>query len=238
MINLQLSNQLSTQYKLAKPFPYIVIDNFLSEPILNIVLDEFNKNENWAYDTVKWTEPYQVNKFYWPHDIETANNMPNTLPVISALVNYLNSPVMLKFLEELTGIDNLVSDDLLMGGGLHKINSGGKLAIHRDYNVHPVKKIYRRLNLLIYLNKDWKSEWEGNLQLWDKDMTKIEANIEPIFNRVVIFTISDNSLHGHPVPLNTPENISRNSIALYYFTEENPSQGNEHGVTFFDPKFK
>jgi Rps23 Pro-64 3,4-dihydroxylase Tpa1-like proline 4-hydroxylase len=235
MINLDLSKQLSTQYHKTKPFPHIVIDKFLPETILNSVLDEFNKNENWWYDRVKWTEPYQVNKFYWPYDIETANNMPNDLPTISALVNYLNSPVMLKYLEELTGIDNLISDELLMGGGLHKITSGGKLAIHKDYNVHPVKKIYRRLNLLIYLNKDWKQEWEGNLELWDKDHTKLEVSVEPLFNRAVIFTISEDSLHGHPVPLNTPENVSRNSIALYYFTEVNPSD-NEHSVVFFDSK--
>ena len=235
MINLDLSKQLSTQYHKAKPFPHIVIDKFLPETILDSVLDEFNKNKNWWYDKVKWTEPYQVNKFYWPYDIETANNMPNDLPTISALVNYLNSPVMLKYLEELTGIDNLISDELLMGGGLHKITSGGKLAIHKDYNVHPVKKIYRRLNLLIYLNKDWKQEWEGNLELWDKDHTKLEVSVEPLFNRAVIFTISEESLHGHPVPLNTPENVSRNSIALYYFTEVNPSD-NEHSVVFFDSK--
>lgn len=236
MINLDLSKQLSNQYRNANPFPHIVIDKFLPETILNSVLDEFNKNKNWWYDRVKWTEPYQVNKFYWPHDIETANNMPNDLPTISALVNYLNSPVMLKYLEELTGIDNLISDELLMGGGLHKTTSGGKLAIHKDYNVHPVNKMYRRLNLLIYLNKDWKEEWEGNLELWDKDHTKLEISVEPLFNRAVIFTISEESLHGHPVPLNTPENVSRNSIALYYFTEVNPSDDYEHSVVFYDSK--
>jgi Rps23 Pro-64 3,4-dihydroxylase Tpa1-like proline 4-hydroxylase len=234
MINLKLSKQFSEQYKNANPFPYIVIDNFLPETVLNSVVDEFNKNENWAYDTVKWTEPYQVNKFYWPHDVETANNMPKDLPIISALINFLNSPLMLKYLEELTGINNLIGDELLMGGGLHKIKSGGKLAIHKDYNTHPIKKIYRRLNLLIYLNKDWKTEWGGNLELWDKDYTKLEVSVEPLFNRAVIFTISDDSLHGHPVPLTTPENVSRNSIALYYFTEVNPYEGNERSVVFYD----
>jgi len=236
MINLDLSKQLSTQYQEAQPFPHIVIDKFLPETILNSVVDEFNGNKNWWYDRVKWTEPYQVNKFYWPHDIESAGNMQNDLPIISALVDYLNSPVVLKYLEELTGIKNLIGDELLMGGGLHKTTSGGKLAIHKDYNVHPVKKIYRRLNLLIYLNKEWKTEWEGHLQLWDKDMNNLEVNVEPIFNRAVIFTISNNSLHGHPIPINTPEGVSRNSIALYYFTEENPEKDNEHSVVFYETK--
>jgi Rps23 Pro-64 3,4-dihydroxylase Tpa1-like proline 4-hydroxylase len=86
------------------------------------------------------------------------------------------------------------------------------------------------------LNKDWKTEWEGHLQLWDKDMTNAVVNVEPLFNRAVIFTINDDSLHGHPVPLNTPENVSRNSIALYYFTEENPDEGDEHSVIFYETK--
>jgi Rps23 Pro-64 3,4-dihydroxylase Tpa1-like proline 4-hydroxylase len=236
MINLRLSKQLATQYQLAKPFPYIVIDDFLPEMVLNNVVDEFNNNDKWWYDRVKWTEEFQVNKFYWPHDIESAKNMSNDLPTISKLVNYLNSPEMLKYLEELTGIDNLISDESLMGGGLHKITSGGKLAIHRDYKVHPIKKIYRRLNLLIYLNKNWEKEWEGNLELWDKDYNNVQVSVGPIFNRAVIFTISDDSLHGHPTALKTPENVSRNSIALYYFTEINPDEGNEHSVVFYDEK--
>jgi hypothetical protein len=93
MINLRLSKQLSAQYRLAKPFPYIVIDDFLPKMVLNNVVDEFNKNEKWRYDRVKWTEKYQVNKFYWPHDIESANNLPNELPVINKLINYLHSPM-------------------------------------------------------------------------------------------------------------------------------------------------
>jgi len=237
MINLRLSKQLSAQYRLAKPFPYIVIDDFLPEMVLNNVVDEFNKNEKWRYEQAKWIKEYQVNKFYWPHDIESTNNMPNDLPVINKLINYLQSPMILKYLEELTGIKNLIPDELLMGGGLHKITMGGKLAIHADYKVHPVKKLYRRVNLLIYLNKDWKQEWGGNLELWDKEYYKLDVSVEPLFNRAVIFTITSESLHGHPVPLNTPENVSRNSIALYYFTEVNPYKDDDEPlVEFYDLK--
>jgi hypothetical protein len=234
MINLSISNQFSTQYQLARPFPYIIIDNFLPESILNSVIEEINKNQNWAYDTVGWTETFQVNKFYWPKDVESAGNMSKDLPVTSTLINYLNSAEILNFLEELTGIKNLIPDELLMGGGLHRIKSGGKLSIHKDYTIHPVKKMYRRLNLLLYLNKGWRSEWEGNLELWDKNIEKAEVKVSPIFNRAVIFTISDSSLHGHPIPLNTPSDVNRDSIALYYFTEENPEGDSGKGVIFFN----
>lgn len=234
MINLELNKEIVEKYQNAKPFPHIVIDNFLPETILNSVLEEYNKNNNWMYDKVKWTEPYQVNKFYWPHDIDSAKNLSKDLPTISALVNYLNSPVFLNYLEELTGIKRLIGDDLLMGGGLHKTTNGGKLAIHKDYNIHPVKKNYRRLNLLIYLNKVWEPEWGGSLELWNNDMTNKDIEVLPIFNRAVIFTIGKDSYHGHPNPINAPADIARKSIALYYFTEEKPKDEGEHPVMFFE----
>ena len=160
MINLDLSKQLSTQYQEAQPFPHIVIDKFLPETILNSVVDEFNGNKNWWYDRVKWTEPYQVNKFYWPHDIESAGNMQNDLPIISALVDYLNSPVVLKYLEELTGIKNLIGDELLMGGGLHKTTSGGKLAIHKDYMISDRKFIFpKNMSAKAFKNKVEATVW-------------------------------------------------------------------------------
>ena len=135
---------------------------------------------------------------------------------------YLNSPETLKYLENLTGIENILPDNTYVGGGMHKINTGGRLAVHADYNIHPENGLHRRINLLLYLNKGWKSEWGGNLELWEKDMSKVTHSIEPIFNRAVIFNITDDAFHGHPHPLNCPEDVSRYSLALYYFTETRP----------------
>jgi Rps23 Pro-64 3,4-dihydroxylase Tpa1-like proline 4-hydroxylase len=117
-----------------------------------------------------------------------------------------------------------------MGGGVHKINRGGKLSIHIDYNNHPTTKQRRKLNLLIYLNKDWDKSWGSNLELWNKELTEKVIEVEPIFNRAVIFTIDD-APHGHPYPLNCPENISRYSLALYYFVDEEPEK--KHSVIFY-----
>jgi Rps23 Pro-64 3,4-dihydroxylase Tpa1-like proline 4-hydroxylase len=142
----------------------------------------------------------------------------------------LNTPEFLKHLENLTGIKKLFRDPLLMGGGVHKINRGGKLSIHIDYNNHPKTKQRRKLNLLIYLNKDWDKSWGSNLELWNKELTEKIIEVEPIFNRAVIFTIDD-APHGHPYPLNCPENISRYSLALYYFVDEEPEK--KHSVIFY-----
>jgi Rps23 Pro-64 3,4-dihydroxylase Tpa1-like proline 4-hydroxylase len=230
MIDFSLFEKLSVNYQTAYPYPYIVIDNFLPDFILSQCLDEVKKNNEWGYNKMKWVEPYEVNKFYIPDETKDIGYLKNKMPTTTLIMDYLNSPEFLKSLEKLTGINKLFRDPILMGGGVHKINRGGKLAIHTDYNIHPTNSYRRKLNLLLYLNKDWDKSWGSNLELWNKEITTKVVEVEPIFNRVVIFTIDD-APHGHPYPLNCPENISRYSIALYYFIDEKPE--NEQQVIFY-----
>jgi hypothetical protein len=78
------------------------------------------------------------------------------------------------------------------------------------------------VNVLIYLNKDWKDSYGGHLELWNKNISKCDKKFTPSFNKMVIFSTTDFSNHGHPNLLNCPENISRKSIALYYFSSGRP----------------
>ncbi len=41
--------------------------------------------------------------------------------------------------------------------------------------------------------------------------------ITPVFERCVIFNTHAKSFHGHPEPLATTHEITRKSIALYYY---------------------
>jgi len=134
----------------------------------------------------------------------------------------LNSSTFLKFLEKLTGIKNLLTDPHLQGGGIHQIERGGLLRVHSDFNFHPVFKLDRRLNLLLYLNEPWPEEWGGHLQLWSKDMRRCEQKILPQARRCVIFNTLSDSWHGHPEPLACPEGVHRKSIAMYYYSNGRP----------------
>ena len=209
----------STNYKnkfvSAKPFPYIEIDNFFDEKFLNNILDSFPKmNEN----------KHNFNRNN-KAEVKFATNLPENIPDnINKFIEYLNSYFFLNFLKDLTGIkEKLIPDPYLEGAGLHEIKTGGFLKIHSDFNLHPELKLNRRLNLLIYLNKDWKQEWGGHLELWDRDMKSCKVKIPPLFNKMVIFNTTDFSFHGHPEPLNCPNNVTRKSIALYYYTNGRPS---------------
>ncbi|HEY0562995.1 MAG TPA: 2OG-Fe(II) oxygenase, partial [Methylophilus sp.] len=117
----------------------------------------------------------------------------------------------------ITNIKGLLPDPYFAGGGLHEISRGGLLGIHADFQVNEGLQLFRRVNVLIYLNKDWKEEYGGMLELWDKAMQAKVVEVAPIFNRCVIFNTDADSFHGHPEPLTTPDGITRKSIALYYY---------------------
>jgi Rps23 Pro-64 3,4-dihydroxylase Tpa1-like proline 4-hydroxylase len=135
----------------------------------------------------------------------------------SAIIRYASQPFFLQWLERTTGEEKLLPDPYLFGGGLHRIQRGGSLGMHIDFNYHGVG-LYRRLNLLLYLNPEWEPEWGGYLSLAGKKLISPEANT------MVVFTTDDESWHGHPEPLNCPQDVFRDSIALYYYSAIKPTR--------------
>ncbi len=154
-----------------------------------------------------------------------SHNDPETWsPTLKRILAELNSPRFVSFVGELIGVNNLIPDPSLDGGGLHQTTTGGFLNIHTDFSVHPHRHDWqRRANLLLYLNDDWKPEYGGELELWSEDMKQCVEKVAPIANRVLIFTTDHRSLHGHPEPMQCPKGTARRSLALYYFSvEEHP----------------
>lgn len=209
-----LASQHRNQYIEANPFPHICLDNVFPEEALSNVLEEFP-----GVDDTHWQ------RYRTAQEMKLAlKDERNYGAFTRNFINSLNSRPFLNFLEELTGIDGLIPDPYLEGGGLHQTVRGGLLKIHADFNRHPVTRLDRRLNVLIYLNKDWEESYGGHFELWDRNMEKAERKILPLFNRMAIFTTTSYSYHGHPDPLNCPEDRTRKSIALYYYTNGRPQE--------------
>jgi len=200
---------LNQAYISAQPFPHIVIDNFLPEALMNEVLAHFPQEA--TNSEVHYEKGYK--------GLHKRQISPNECDAyLKSVFAFFNSAPMLQFFESLTSIDGLIPDPYFTGGGLHETKTGGLLGVRADFRVNKKLHVERRINAIIYLNKDWKKEYGGNLELWDTKMTQCLKQVEPIFNRCVVFNTDHDSNHGHPEPLNTPENISRKSIALYYYT--------------------
>jgi Rps23 Pro-64 3,4-dihydroxylase Tpa1-like proline 4-hydroxylase len=197
------------EYQTAQPFSHVSLDNFLPEEWLNTVLEEFPSTTD-----PQWTQ--------YKSETENGKFASTSYELIPPHTRYvldqLNTPPFLQFLEKLTGIHGLIPDPYYMGGGMHQTKRGGWLSVHVDFNKYEEFNLYRRINVLLYLNKDWKEEYGGHLELWSDNMKICHDKIAPLFNRCVIFTTSENSHHGHPDPLMCPEGMTRKSLAWYYYT--------------------
>jgi Rps23 Pro-64 3,4-dihydroxylase Tpa1-like proline 4-hydroxylase len=122
----------------------------------------------------------------------------------------------------MTGIPDLEPDPDFLGGGVHVSHRGGRLQVHADFNLHPVSGHHRRKNALLFLNRDWDPLWNGQLELWERDLSRPVVSINPNFNRLVVFTITDDAFHGVPMTIRCPPSRKRLSLALYYYTLERP----------------
>jgi Rps23 Pro-64 3,4-dihydroxylase Tpa1-like proline 4-hydroxylase len=209
-----LAKENANQYRTNTPFPNIYFDDFLPASIAEAVLRDF-------------PEPKQLhwNEFANPNEAKLAFDTAERLPAsIREVLYFFNSRPVLEFLEQLTGIQGLIPDPYFMGGGLHQIKPGGYLKVHADFNRHKKLKLDRRLNVLLYLNKNWKEEYGGHFELWNKDMTASVRKILPIFNRMAMFSTTSTSYHGHPIPLACPPDRTRKSIAIYYYSNGRPEE--------------
>lgn len=230
---VDIAERLSAGYAAAEPFPNAVIDDFLPPAAAEQVLQEFP-----APDSPVWLDWKNRDLVHQPKKLGIGHisRMGPVAPFIQEVLAAFNSFPMIDFLERLSGIEGLIPDPHYVGGGLHQILPGGKLAIHSDFSFHAQLKLYRRINLLLYLNRDWRPEYAGRLELWDAPMRRPVRSIEPIFNRCVIFNTDRTSFHGHPDPLAAPEGVTRKSIALYYYTAQPKPGDSEHRDTLWQAR--
>jgi 2OG-Fe(II) oxygenase superfamily len=219
---LRLAERHQGGYAAAEPFPHAVFDDFLPPEVCDGLLREFpeRRGREWAR-----TDSFDQKKLAAQREDELGD-------LARAVLRELNGAGCLQFLETLTGITGLIPDPYFEGGGLHRIEPGGFLKVHADFNWHPRLKLDRRLNLIVYLNKGWREEYNGHLELWDRRMTRCVRKVLPVFNRAVVFSTTSWSFHGHPEILRCPPDQSRKSLALYYYTNGRPDaeRTDAHGV--------
>jgi Rps23 Pro-64 3,4-dihydroxylase Tpa1-like proline 4-hydroxylase len=207
---IRLGLKYNKIYKKNKPFPHIYIDNFLPKELAIKLSKEFPKlnkvNKDWKV---------HKNKNVIRYFLEDSSLYKKNLNIFSML---LNSRKFLLFLETLTGLESIIPDPFFVGGGAMSAGKGGFLNVHADFNYHHKLQSWRRINVLFYLTPNWKKNWGGNLEFWSKDKKKKIREIEPIFNRVIIFNTTSKSFHGQPKPLSCPKSITRNVFSAFYYS--------------------
>lgn len=214
-VNIELLQQrkgeIARFFNEQKPFRYVVIENFFLHNAAEKIYNKYPLPDAQEWNATTYID--QRRKFI--------KNKFSETDLFNKVFQELHSTELIAYLQEISGISDLLCDPELFGAGLHQSITGAHLNVHIDYNIHPITKLHRRLNLIVYMNKDWKDEYEGHIEFWDytSDEKRFLTRYAPSFNRCVIFETNEHSFHGHPKPLNTPQGINRKSLAVYYYTK-------------------
>jgi Rps23 Pro-64 3,4-dihydroxylase Tpa1-like proline 4-hydroxylase len=194
---------LREKFMKAEPFGNIIIPNFLNNELAELLYKEFPENvDEWHF----YNNPIEVK--YACDDIK---NLPINLKKIFYL---LSTKEITNIFSTISGIPDIEHDPYLHGAGLHIHPKDGRLHMHLDYEKHPFSQKERRLNLILYLSKDWNPEWNGETQLWNKDMSECIVKSPVVFNTAFLFTTNNESWHGLPEKICCPENVSRKSFII------------------------
>ena len=218
-------SDVSTKEKLKKlyvesdPFPYVIIENFLNINLANEISELFPEDINEYHH---YNNPIEVKYTY--------DNISKLDPKLQSVFYILSTDYISKYFSDITNI-KLEVDPYLNGAGLHKMPRNGRLGIHLDYEKHPILNKQRRLNIILYLNKEWKEEWNGDSELWNEDYSECKVRSYPVFNRAIIFRTDEISWHGVSEKILCPEGMYRQSIAYYYLSDlEHKSSSSKIGI--------
>ena len=215
----EAAKALHEEFKNAKPYKYLVLENFLNDAVATDLFSNFPAIEN-----------LNVKRKSLNEDKSEDYHFERWAPVFSELRQVIASQEFCSWMSTITGIDELTTTNDSLGSGVHQGKNGSYVDVHLDVNMNAKAGLWRRINLLIYLNKNWQPEYGGDLEIWDKQMTKCWNKVSPMFNRAVVFLTDDNSPHGYS-KINIPEGESRKSFYTYYYTVPEP------GMVYRDSKF-
>lgn len=215
---------LHDEFVNAQPYEHVIIPNFFTEDVANQLVASFPDPKDETFPWKHYDNPieqkYTLNEFA-------------SLPCHRNVFDCLQSSTVVDYISHVTGIKQLESDPFFHGAGIHAYPREGKLDMHLDYSIHPITKKERRVNLIVYLNKDWKNEYGGFLELWDAHLQNRTELIMPAWNTAVLFRTNNISYHGLPKPIQCPEGEYRKSLAIYYVSPPTDTALPRYKAEFF-----
>ena len=206
-------NGLRRDLREARPFAHLVVDDWFNPVLLELVAEEFDMLDESNWKLIRGD-----------HELTRRSVAHSRLgPASEIYFGIVNSGWFIDLLSEVTGIEDLLPDPKLFGGGLHETPTGGAFGVHRDFDVHIRNGLANKMVFLTYLNKDWDPAWGSALELWDVNPPVCAKVIQPQFGTSVLMVHGPASFHGHPTPMTAPAGKTRRSVATYYYH-------NPHGV--------
>jgi len=200
-----LADDYREGYKEASPWPHVVIEGLINPAVIA------------AAESEELELALSLPLRHATRQIKAETPRPSG-PSALAILQALSGQGFLAFLEDLTGIAGLIPDPARYWAGLQVFPPGAFQALHRDFRIHPITRLFHRVNVLVYLNSDWIRDYGGDLELWASDASTCARRIPPEAGTSVIFECSSAAIHGIPDPIGCPASRARLSLASNYYT--------------------
>ncbi|MFT4571951.1 MAG: hypothetical protein ACI91F_002848 [Candidatus Binatia bacterium] len=216
-------DELAQGYRANQPFPHVCFEGFLRPEAARRLEADFPRQADNNWIRYRHVNENKASIHHW-------EDFPAS---VTAVIEELNSPRFVAMVERISGIQGLVADHDIEGGGMHQAWSGGFLNVHQDFTMHREKPTWRRrCNLILYLNADWNLDWGGSIELWETGMTERSGQLAPLLNNALLFN-TPGALHGFPDALTCPSDQTRKSIQLYYYTVDDSVHVTPTSTTYF-----
>ena len=189
-----------------------VIDHLLPEEEVLAIFKAFPEK-----GTMMLKKSLRENKY-------VAAQMNKYSAVLEEIIFAFQDPRVLKRVEDITGIYEMVPDDHLYAGGISLMAKDNFLNPHLDNSHDKNRQMYRVLNLLYYVTPDWRQEYGGNLELWDNGPKEPQRVIAATFNRLAIMATHEKSWHSVSQVV---VDHSRCCVSNYYFSAK-PLEDHEY----------
>ena len=228
----QRAAELAAKFALARPFRHLVIDDFLEPGFCKELMREFP-----AFDSAR-----AINERGETGRKAVVPDVARIGPAYARFDAMIRGREFLDLIGRISGIPKLLYDPEYVGGGTHENLDGQDLDPHVDFNYHPRRGWHRRLNLIVFLNSEWRPEWGGCLELiedpWSSNGSRSAEVVVPVANRAVLFETTERSWHGFRRIQLPAGAASRRSLAIYLYTEDRPAEETaaSHGTVYVQPQ--
>lgn len=212
------------EYLTGKPVSQLIIDNFLPNEVYQEILNELDNypEEMWAIKNLPSSGIRKESKNF------------NATPLLRTVANSFTSDLFVSWMKKITNNDQIIPDVEFLGAGLASAPQGSYLGLHVDFNWNNTLKLNRKFNLLFYLNKEWKEEWGGELEIWNFEKTKLESKILPMPNRLIFWEHDERLVHGYPTPIKSPSGVERQNLMVLYYTSNGSPEAEPHKSIFYN----
>ena len=213
------SQKLASSWNESDFTKFLIIDNFLTPDQAKYI---YNKLPNSG-------EKMRSTSFFLKSKKMSSIKLDNFDLSINNFFLSLQDNNILNKISDVTNIKNLEADKSLYAGGLTMMLKNYFLNPHIDNSHNFKRNAYRRLNLLFYLNPDWRYEDGGNLEIWDNNVMQSETILSK-FNRLVIMETNNKSWHSVSKVLS---DNPRYCLSVYLYTKDSPLEKHYYHVTSF-----